>query len=472
MKPIRAIGRLVWVLARKWNHMNKTVTGTEPATAAAAAVRTSGQGKARVQRAVLATAIRFPSRLLQGRVALIGMLALLLAAAMAGGPAPILSKARLMAAGSVIDSLTVNDPANAGSWTVQQNLQVGDTAYGDRTYTWTSVPSALLGATWIQTAANSKTVTTNPLASFTLNQPAIVSVALDTRVGPLSWIDSSWTDTGTQMVTDDANAAQFEVFQRSFGPGTVTLGPNAGPGSTYLMYTVVITPIGTPGCTHAGPNPGNPPGCNFDLSIWSLQLPIGQPGAPTTISNADLEAGFTDQFFFTGSDGAMVFVDPGVDCVTTPNSNHCRTELREVNTDGTNAVWSASGTNTLSATLTVTDAAGAPVVGQIHLDPAISARPLIELFYTSSGDIVAGVEQCNEGGCETRTTLGHVPPGTQFSYVIDYSNNVLTVSIDGGPPQPLASPILGEGGYFKAGAYGQSPANAAVSFYALNVLHA
>jgi hypothetical protein len=207
------------------------------------------------------------------------------------------------------------------------------------------------------------------------------------------------------------------------------------------------------------------------MSIWTLQLPIGQPGNPTVISNTQLENGFTDPYFFTGSDGAMNFYDPGVNCVTTPNSSHCRSELREANPDGTDAVWSSSGTNTLSATLTVTQAAGAPVVGQIHLDPAVSVRPLIELFYTTSGDLVAGVEQCTAGGCENRTPVGHVAPGTQFSYVISYTHNVLTVSINGGAPQSLSSPILGLGGYFKAGDYGQSPTNASVSFYKLQVVH-
>jgi Alginate lyase len=254
---------------------------------------------------------------------------------------------------------------------------------------------------------------------------------------------------------------------------TLGTGPTPSPTAT-PSNSPSTSPSPTPsqgGCSHSGPVPGQPPGCNFNLSIWELQLPTGQPGNPTTISNSQLEAGFTDQFFFTGSDGAMDFVDPGTNCVTTPNSSHCRTELREVNTNGSAAVWSASGTNTLSATLKVTNAAGAPVIGQIHDDPAKSVRPLIELFYTTSGDISAGVEQCLAGGCETRTTVGHVAVGTEFSYVINYSHNQLSVSIDGGPPHSLSSPILGVGGYFKAGDYGQSPANASVSFYALNVTH-
>jgi hypothetical protein len=253
----------------------------------------------------------------------------------------------------------------------------------------------------------------------------------------------------------------------------VNISINGTDGVLTHSASVSLTVNAASACAHGnGPlDPNATPGCNFDMSIWSLQLPIGQPGNPTTITNTQLENGFTDPYFFTASDGAMAFYDPGVNCVTTANSSHCRSELREVNTDGTDAVWSSSGTNTLSATLTVTQAAGAPVVGQVHLDPAVSVRPLIELFYTTSGDLVAGVEQCTAGGCENRTTLAHISPGTQFSYLLSYSQNKLTVSVNGGTPVNLTSPILGIGGYFKAGDYGQSPTNASVQFYKLKVVH-
>jgi len=258
------------------------------------------------------------------------------------------------------------------------------------------------------------------------------------------------------------------------GTVTVTITGTGGGLTHTATVSLTVNPANT--CAHGNGtlNPNAPPGCNFDLSIWSLQLPTGSPGSPTTISNTQLENGYTDQYFFTGSDGAMVMIDPNPPssgCVTTANSTHCRTELREVNTDGSAAVWSASGTNTLSATLNVTNAAGAPVIGQIHLDPAVSVRPLIELFYTTSGDIVAGVEQCTAGGCENRTTVGHVAPGTQFRYVISYTHNVLTVSINGGAPHSLSTPLLGDGGYFKAGNYGQGTTQGTVAFYSVKVVH-
>ncbi|KAL1844628.1 hypothetical protein VTK73DRAFT_2146 [Phialemonium thermophilum] len=83
-------------------------------------------------------------------------------------------------------------------------------------------------------------------------------------------------------------------------------------------------------------NPGCAPGDNFDLSKWNLQLPVGNNG-PTTIGPGQLEgcSGFQDQFFFTANgDGSLVMTVPGSPsssgCVTTPNSQHCRTKLREI----------------------------------------------------------------------------------------------------------------------------------------------
>src|SRR6266536_5801934 len=109
-------------------------------------------------------------------------------------------------------------------------------------------------------------------------------------------------------------------------------------------------------------NPSCAPGGNFDMSHWNLQLPIGSSGSPTTISSASLQgcSGYQDpghHYFFTESgDGALVMKVPGSPsssgCVTTPNSLHCRTELREVNPSS----WDPNAsTNRLSVTRAVTE---------------------------------------------------------------------------------------------------------------------
>jgi uncharacterized membrane protein len=262
----------------------------------------------------------------------------------------------------------------------------------------------------------------------------------------------------------------------SNGPVNITITGTDGALTHSATVSLTVNPSGGT-CAHGnGPlDPNATPGCNFDLSIWSLQLPIGQPGNPTTITNTQLENGFTDAYFFTGSDGAMDFFDPGVNCVTTQNSTHCRSELREVNPDGTDAVWPSSTTNTMSATVAVTQDAGAPVIGQIHLDPAFSVKPLIELYYNyhGGGNIVAGVEIDPVNGGQNTTTLApDFPLGTKFTYEISYTHDVLTVTLNGtAHVLSVPSGVAGHGGYFKAGDYGQIATGASVSIYSLKVTH-
>ncbi len=216
------------------------------------------------------------------------------------------------------------------------------------------------------------------------------------------------------------------------------------------------------------------PGRNFDLSVWELQLPIGSTGNPTTISNAELEEGFQDEYFFTNSsDGALGMKDPGVDCVTTSNSSHCRTELREVNTDGTAASWSPTGVNKLDAILAVEAAGGGVVIGQLHFDDSVSIKPLAQLYYDDSGNISVGVEQSTAGGNEVMTQLGNVPLGISFSYEFNYSSNQLSISINNAAPVSLGinSSLVGLPVYFKAGDYGQATEASDVHFFALKLTH-
>jgi len=137
-----------------------------------------------------------------------------------------------------ISGLTVSDSGNAGDWSVQSDLRTGVAQYGDRAFTFTAVPTALNGAAWVRTANDSKGATANPLVRFTISGPATVAVAVDTRIGRRSWMDSSWVDSGTQLVNNEGSPKRFQVFTKSFPAGEVTLGPNGSTGSS--MYTVAV----------------------------------------------------------------------------------------------------------------------------------------------------------------------------------------------------------------------------------------
>lgn len=224
-----------------------------------------------------------------------------------------------------------------------------------------------------------------------------------------------------------------------------------------------------------------PPGGNFDLSVWELQLPIGSAGSPTTIPPSQLEgdSGYSNPAYFwtDANDGSMTFWDPESG-VTTPNSNYPRTELREMNADGSAADWSLSGTHTLAATLRVVSVTKSVCVGQVHLGTGgSSTKPLLELYYNSSGDITLGTENSPDGG-QTEHAIGNVPMGTQWSYQITVSGgDAISLTVDGATTTyPIASSFDAYHQYFKAGDYNQSASSstangAKVKFYALSVSH-
>jgi polygalacturonase len=140
--------------------------------------------------------------------------------------------------GLTLSNLVVNDTANAANWSLQTNLQVGDTIYGDRTYTVTALPAAITGAHWVRTANSSKASTANPLVTFSISQGATVYLGVDTRNGKRPWMDASWVDTHTVLTTNESGTTRtFEVFNKSFAAGTVALGPNAATNS---MYTIAV----------------------------------------------------------------------------------------------------------------------------------------------------------------------------------------------------------------------------------------
>lgn len=140
---------------------------------------------------------------------------------------------------TMISNLTVADTANAANWSVQSNLPVGATQYGDRTFTLTSIPASLRGATWIRTANSSKLFTGNPTVTFTISQQADVYVAEDTRLPKPSWMGGTWVDSGMRLANSESPATMFELFKKTFPAGTVSLGPNGGV-STSDMYTVIV----------------------------------------------------------------------------------------------------------------------------------------------------------------------------------------------------------------------------------------
>jgi hypothetical protein len=222
-------------------------------------------------------------------------------------------------------------------------------------------------------------------------------------------------------------------------------------------------------------NPALPPGGNFDLTHWYLGLP---DTGSSSIQPSALEAGYTSDYFYTGSDGAMVFWAP-VNGGTTSGSTYPRSELRELiaGTDNSTAInWYATGTHVLTAECRVMQvpSTGKVIIGQIHG----GSTPLCKIYY-SNGTIYTRVHTQPTGGTENQYEFGASALNTPISYELRVEEGILTMTVNG--TTHVFDFVTGSNWgtaqfYFKAGSYcqdnvGQSTEGARVGFYALSVNH-
>ncbi|OLE21574.1 MAG: hypothetical protein AUG44_27210 [Actinobacteria bacterium 13_1_20CM_3_71_11] len=64
-----------------------------------------------------------------------------------------------------------------------------------------------------------------------------MNVAVDKRVGRPAWLDASWEDRGTFLVS--SNNVTYELFRKTYPAGTVSLGPNGG-GTSSSQYVIAV----------------------------------------------------------------------------------------------------------------------------------------------------------------------------------------------------------------------------------------
>ena len=173
-------------------------------------------------------------------------------------------------------------------------------------------------------------------------------------------------------------------------------------------------------------DPGKPPSSNFDLSHWKLTLPVdssgGTNGTAAKISTSQLIAGYTNAvYFYTGSDGAMVFWCT-VTGATASGSSYPRTEFRELLDPNDNSVnWIGYGTHVIDAQCKVTEVPSSKnvIIGQIHSYTG-AARPLLKLQH-NNGTIDALVKESPNSDTDT-----HFP----FPNNVGLSNNIASLLSD------------------------------------------
>jgi hypothetical protein len=208
------------------------------------------------------------------------------------------------------------------------------------------------------------------------------------------------------------------------------------------------------------------PSGNFDLSNWKLTLPVDSSGSMsgTAVEVKSLTGYENSKYFYTGSDGAMVFYAP-VEGATTSGSSYARSELREMK--GTEkAAWSLSTGGFMSATLEV-DAApnrdgagGKIIVGQIH-----GQNDELVRLYWENGKLYFANDQAGSSNSEAKfyfvNASGQQPSVSldeRFSYTINAKGSDLEVTVfaDGQVYKSVSkinSVWQSDTFYFKAGAY-------------------
>lgn len=291
------------------------------------------------------------------------------------------------------------------------------------------------------------------------------SAAVASGTSGASSTASTATSTGTTgTITSTATGASTGTAGTTTSTGTTGTGASTGmTGTGTSTGTTGTGASGTSGASGTGStgglNPAVAPGGNFDLSLWELQLPVCSSGSVTVIPPAQLvgSGGFQDTYFYSDpSDGAMVLMDPTTGC-TTSGSLHPRTELREMSASGAKASWPATGTHVLSVTERVPQVPDHVSVGQIFQAPPYPSKPLLELEYHHDGTLVLLLENTNQGGSATFTTVGAVPPGSTYQYALSLSGTSITVTINGTSSTFTLPPtFVGESFYFKAGDYDQT----------------
>ncbi|MEE1673080.1 polysaccharide lyase family 7 protein [Agarivorans aestuarii] len=275
-------------------------------------------------------------------------------------------------------------------------------------------------------------------------------------------------------------------------------------------------------------NPSLAPSGNFDLLDWTLSVPVDEDsdGKADTVKEQALSSGYTsNEFFYTASDGGMVFKAPISGAKTSSSTSYTRSELREMlrrgntsySTKGVgknNWVFSsapssakdqAGGVNgVLDANLAVNHVTtsgdsgqvGRVIVGQIHANDDEPVR----LYYrklpnNQLGSIYiaheprSGSEKYYEMIGSRSNSASNPSDGIaldeRFSYQIKVVANTLTVTISRPDKADVVQTVdMSNSGYdnssqymyFKAGVYNQNKSGdgddyVQATFYSLSNTH-
>jgi len=187
------------------------------------------------------------------------------------------------------------------------------------------------------------------------------------------------------------------------------------------------------------PAPGPATGAEVDLTGWKLTLPeAGAQGAAASRTPADS----VPPWLTREDDGRITFWAP-VSGVTTPNSQHPRTELVSMNN-----FQAGASPHTLTASVAVGQAPAGNqdiILGQIHGAGDINSVAFVMLHYTAGAIRVVVKKQQGGTASDKYSLLSNVPLGAWFDYTIsDNGDGNMTFSARyGSDAQRVTVPIPG-----------------------------
>ena len=206
------------------------------------------------------------------------------------------------------------------------------------------------------------------------------------------------------------------------------------------------------------------------------------PGSVDSATTTQLINGYTNApYFYTGSDGAMVFWAP-INGATTGGTSFPRSELRElINTNDTSVDWTPYGTHILNAQVKVLQAPTSTkevIIGQIH-GYSGAALPTVKVIYDNAKVHATIKTNSNDDGSDFDFPSVTSGLSNTITYTIQVVNGLVSVTINGKTNSYnifQSDPnYTNETQYFKAGDYCQAdscsnPSNAdgaRIAFYAL-----
>ena len=267
------------------------------------------------------------------------------------------------------------------------------------------------------------------------------------------------------------------------------------------------------------------PSENFDLSDWYLSIPTNNgSGVATSIKETELNNNYSNsEYFYTASDGGMVFKCPIDGYKTSTSTTYTRTELREmlragdtdISTSGINLNNWVFGSSTssnksaaggydgeLTATLAVNyvtttgddSQIGRVIVGQIHASSNEPCRLYYRKLKGNTNGSIYFAHETKSGSESWHELIGirsdsasdpsdGIALNEKFSYSIKVLGNDLTVTISRDGKSDISKNIdmsnsnyADEYMYYKAGVYNQNKSGDAddyvqATFYSLANTH-